>query len=391
MIGNVDNGGSRSSRIAFRDAVPKEDAEDYKDWYENRRILPILSSPKISATEFYMVDIPGAPYFNYDYMVPYSEQKKIPVLTPIKKPQLRGRKFYWHRRSVMMDDTRDFLNQRTEIRPVTQKKEFKFQIAFERLTHDELSMLIYTLTCGEHASSNAHKLGHGKPVGYGSVRISVDDVSLFSIDHKALSISTSPKSASDYDWHPDNTIAIREYLKMTDFEHAPQNVNYLPFDWFGINKEIRLGGFMPSFNDALPAPLDNRIFVYGYEAGVGDKTGNRSAFIDAKEPEPDSVTMQQSATIGDLKQELMQLLGISGDGELISGDGANTNQKASPVTRDFTQSQVKTSIKNCRSYSDREERRRILEAVLSVKEADADYYVWKRYLKDARRALKDRP
>jgi CRISPR/Cas system CSM-associated protein Csm3 (group 7 of RAMP superfamily) len=296
LFGMVGDENSRSSRLAFRDAKPVPDAEDYRDWYEQPRILPILSGPKISATEFYMTEVAGAALFNYDYKTTYIYdrrlQKKVPITEQIRNPKLRGRKFYWHSREVVRDMTMDFLRQRTEIRPVTRGKRFTFEIAFEQLSCGELAKLIYTLTFGENAQTNAHKLGHGKPVGYGSVRIIADDIRFFEVDGGNFKLVEKTGNLTDYRrTPPSKSVSVCEYLKLTAFEDAPTPVRYPvavkgrngtpgTYAWFGINKEIVGGMQRPEFNDVLPLPLDKEVYVRGYEEGLGDKTGNRKSSSD---------------------------------------------------------------------------------------------------------------
>jgi CRISPR/Cas system CSM-associated protein Csm3 (group 7 of RAMP superfamily) len=307
---------AQASRLMFRDACPAafEGAADWRGWYEPVRALPILSSPKVSATEFYMEDVAGAAYFNYDYTVNYFDgfdqsgaRVKSPVRSFLDNPKLRGRKFYWHRKSVLLDSTKVGANQRTEIRPVGAGKSFFFEIAFDRITPDELETLLWVLTFGEHNATHAHKLGHAKPYGYGSVRVTKAVVSVVTLGEdlrlkKEISSNYVPKA-------PSPSEALREYLKLTDFSQASDDVKYPTGDkggastrsvyqWFGINKEIRLGGFFPSFNYVLPKPLDLPVHLPGYAPGHEEKEDPRARKITwAAAPEAQSdIPMPQKAS-----------------------------------------------------------------------------------------------
>jgi CRISPR/Cas system CSM-associated protein Csm3 (group 7 of RAMP superfamily) len=297
---------AQASRLFFCDATPvaPSDKENWSDWYDKVRALPILSSPKVTATEFYMVDVDGAAYFNYDYFVNYYEYRdkdgkpaSAPVRSHLADPKLRGRKFYWHRQSVVFDDTQRFGKQRMEIRPVRTGKTFSFEVGFDRLTKTELETLLWVLTFGENNATHAHKLGHGKPYGYGSVRISKAAVSLVSFcDDLTL---CQENSSNFMPQKPLDSDALREYLKLTNFSEASDKVKYPEGDkqsganprgvyqWFGINKEIRMGGFKPSFNYVLPKPLDQDIELPGYAAGSGELKENRSPIQAADKPEKD--------------------------------------------------------------------------------------------------------
>jgi CRISPR/Cas system CSM-associated protein Csm3 (group 7 of RAMP superfamily) len=306
-----------ASRLFFRDATPIIDCEtsEWRDYYDSVRALPVLASPKVSSTEFYMDDVVGSAYFNYDYFVnyyPYYDKHGKPADAPVRSfldnPKLRGRKLYWHRKNIMLDPTTNFGSQRTEIRPVSTGKKFKFEVGFDRVTQTELETLLWALTFGEHKATHAthaHKLGHAKPYGYGSVRIVKADVVVATLSEDltlitSVSVNVSPKA-------PPYSIALREYLALTDFSRASDNVKYPVGDngsrtnpkgvyqWFGINKEIRMGGMKPSFNYVLPKPLDDDVSLPGYikkSGPIGGKPteigGNRTEIRNADAPETDS-------------------------------------------------------------------------------------------------------
>jgi CRISPR/Cas system CSM-associated protein Csm3 (group 7 of RAMP superfamily) len=289
---------ARASRLFFKDAAP---VGIWRDYYDSVRALPILSSPKVSATEFYMEDVDGAAYFNYDYYVQYyhGSKKYEPVRTPLASPKLRGRKLYWHRKTPVIDNTTAFGNQRTEIRPLKAKSLFKFEIAFDRLSQSELETLLWVLTFGDKNATHAHKLGSGKPVGYGSARITKATVKAIRLnDDFTFSeqvIEVTPKM-------PPKSDALLEYLAMTDYEHASDLVQYpigetgKSYEWFGVNKQIQQGAFNPSFNYVLPKPTGCDVTLPKYERGDGDIGGNRKPAKAAKHREESSDTTTESTS-----------------------------------------------------------------------------------------------
>ena len=302
---------SVASRLMFRDGKPDapEDITDWSGWYGSKRVLPILSGPKVSATEFYMEDIDGAAYFNYDYTVHYYDEggSLTPVRTFLENPKLRGRKFYWHRKNIAFNVPDEVPKQHSEIRPVAERKPFKFDIYFDRLTPIELETLLWVLTFGEYNNTNAHKLGHAKPYGYGGIRVTKADVSLITIDDN-LSLTTAPTTMYTAK-KPPETEALREYLKLTGYSNATDDVKYMLgdrgkgkgptiYDWFGINKEIAAKAFAPAFNYVLPKPLDDPRLP-GYAKGDGKIGGNRAKLKPAAAPER-QVEETRGATIGDV-------------------------------------------------------------------------------------------
>ncbi|MDR0999891.1 MAG: TIGR03986 family CRISPR-associated RAMP protein [Clostridiales bacterium] len=314
---------SIASRLMFHDATPiaAPGENGWKSWYEPPRVPPILSSPKVTATEFYMNDVDGAAYFNYDYIVNYydyidkdGKPASAAVRSFLDNPKLRGRKFYLHRKNVLYDNTTKFPNQQTEIRPVTKSRVFRLDISFDRLKEEELETLLWVLTFGEHNTTHAHKLGAAKPYGYGSVRITKVEVSLM---HLKDDLSLGAAISADYKPKPPpSSTALREYLKLTDYANATDDVKYPEGDnghsngiyqWFGINKEIRSRRFDPSFNYVLPKALDDP-YLPGYAPGNGPVGGNRATIQQAATPEAQSdipmpQTLKQAepkgATIGD--------------------------------------------------------------------------------------------
>jgi len=307
MVGEESGVESCASRLMFRDAVPiaPDGNTAWNDWYGTVRTLPILSSPKVTATELYQEEVLGAEYYNYDYSVKYYDDGTYEpehVRTLLDKPNLRGRKFYWHRKSAKLDNTSAYASQRTRIRPVDSDRIFKFELYFDRLSEPELKSLLWVLTFGEDRNGpHAHKLGHGKPVGYGSVRITKADVTLIKLDD---SLSLIEEKGEYKPQPPAETEALREYLAITDFSKATDEVNY-PSDalsWFKINKEIRLNrSFKPSYNYILPKALDEDRYLPEYEAGDGDIGGNRKGAIEAAsgpEPEPEPEPEEEPKAFG---------------------------------------------------------------------------------------------
>ena len=67
--------------------------------------------------------------------------------------------------------------QHTVITPISAGNEFKARIRFENLTDVELGALLFVLYLPENCAENyAHKLGMGKPLGLGSVKIQVENL-----------------------------------------------------------------------------------------------------------------------------------------------------------------------------------------------------------------------
>jgi hypothetical protein len=120
-------------------------------------------------------------------------------------------------------------------------------VAFENITPQELSNLIWVLTIGQNADC-AHKIGHGKPIGFGSARISVDNPNsyVFSIDEDLNITSTSLSDIMNS--LPSVQLShVAEFKRVSNWTRRFNNVSYPSgkvngdttiFNWFVLNREI---------------------------------------------------------------------------------------------------------------------------------------------------------
>ncbi|HOD60103.1 MAG TPA: RAMP superfamily CRISPR-associated protein, partial [Candidatus Syntrophosphaera sp.] len=87
--------------------------------------------------------------------------------------KLRGYKQYWHKKegkfeedSPEFDDKTD--TQHTLIAPIKPGAKFEGSIRFENLSEEELGALLFVLQLPDEC---CHKIGMGKPLGLGSIRL----------------------------------------------------------------------------------------------------------------------------------------------------------------------------------------------------------------------------
>ncbi|MFN3739309.1 MAG: TIGR03986 family CRISPR-associated RAMP protein [Thermodesulfovibrionales bacterium] len=142
---------SHASRVFFEDAfAEKYETEDAPSYPK------ILSSPKPTCIQHYL------------------EQQKY-ELQHYDSPSstIRGYKLYWHRDGKNWQETNQeniekHKSQYTSITPIKEGAIFKGRIRFENLSAVELGALLFVLDLPEGC---AHKIGMGKPLGLGSIRI----------------------------------------------------------------------------------------------------------------------------------------------------------------------------------------------------------------------------
>lgn len=184
LFGTLGNKTPLASRLRFTDATEKEEnSVIISDEYV---ILPELSSPKLSTVEFYtthgeIIKNENISVWNYDS----------------SGVELRGRKFYFHG----LPQKEDTLGPRQIETKVAQSGSlFTFKVYFDDISKDQLQQLLWVITIGENSSDSKqmHKIGRGKPVGYGSVKITVDDISFRELDKSSFAYSIKKQQYNDY-------------------------------------------------------------------------------------------------------------------------------------------------------------------------------------------------
>lgn len=91
---------------------------------------------------------------------------------------IAGRKFYWHIPEVNHDSD-IYTSKEKTIRNATMDlidrgATFRFDVYYDGVTPEQLQELKWVLTLPDEDKSLMHKLGHGKPLGLGSIKISID-------------------------------------------------------------------------------------------------------------------------------------------------------------------------------------------------------------------------
>jgi CRISPR-associated protein (TIGR03986 family) len=172
MFGKVDRQTTIKGRVQVEDAVATSGGPD---WLESILVPPILSAPKPTTFQHYLTQD--------------GRRGKEQLTTYLEGDQttIRGHKAYWHRwddrsgisqvqeennkhDSLLRDlqGTTPNDTQHTIIRPVKAGITFSGRIRFENLTDLELGALLEALQLPDGC---CHRLGMGKPLGLGSVRI----------------------------------------------------------------------------------------------------------------------------------------------------------------------------------------------------------------------------
>lgn len=149
-----------ASRVYFEDATPLDSTINLALEAKQPKVL---STPKPTTFQHYL------------------RQPDLPNIKSLKHwnsdCDIRGYKLYWHKYQDNTTDPGEFdwednnaVEDRihTRIKPILPKTKFTGRIRFDNLTKEELGALLFALDLPEN---HYHKLGMGKPLGLGTVKI----------------------------------------------------------------------------------------------------------------------------------------------------------------------------------------------------------------------------
>jgi CRISPR-associated protein (TIGR03986 family) len=292
LFGMVSGSEALSSRIRFTDAHLTDNwaAKETTELFLPPKILDELASPKISATEFYLIGTKDQEknkkyhIFNYDYAGDWKETringKKRVTFAPDESyvPKLRGRKFYWHNEKYVEHihsiEHQSMLPVRNVvIRPLKKGITFTFKLFFDQLEKDELDKLIWSLNLGDNHNQNCHKIGMGKPHGLGSIKVRVNNVFLRKVELTKNGIERKLEKMEINNRGSDHLckMSVEALLKVTDFEKQQKNISYplgedktkpnspnskASHQWFIGNRSINGSSVAPKVNKTLPDIMD---------------------------------------------------------------------------------------------------------------------------------------
>lgn len=160
--------GQRAGRVFFEDARFVDAQEGV--WLQQSPLTPhVLSGPKVTTFQHYLVQ---------DRTAGHDSERKETLAHYGSRPdttQVRGHKLYWHRGAspdIEASATEREHESQLTIVPVKAGVRFKFTMHFENLRPEELGALWWVLALpGEPGKDYRHKLGMGKPLGMGAVKL----------------------------------------------------------------------------------------------------------------------------------------------------------------------------------------------------------------------------
>lgn len=257
MIGTGNNNlPALASRVRFTDAKiitkPRYITATLKE----------LAGPKISSVEFYST----AP--NTEYLWTYDSSGVT----------VNGRKFYFHHTGDYSTSDKNRRNITTEL--VDKGAQFEFDVFFDKVTDEELKKLVWTLAIGENSSdsNHQHKIGHGKPIGLGSVKIIVDSVETRIFDREKMEYKCEMADVDSFfsEIPFDSEAAyFKEYMNITDFTFVKgKKVDYPYGEDGGSNPNTSKGPlvwFKANHNDGKTVRAGEKCSIMYHLPKITDK------------------------------------------------------------------------------------------------------------------------
>ena len=224
--------GIANKECAYKGKIAIEAAYFSEYRFEKKdEIVCILGNPKPSALLHYICQPKAKACKNKDELLNNYDQQS----------SLRGRKFYWHRdpeKSVSDAENSKVLSL---LKPVAKGAKASFIVHLDRVNLTELGAILEALDLKE---GHAHKLGSGKSLGLGSVRIDIKEALIINVNKKYRSLKERLKGEAEYLSQAELMEAreafrdyatlkraksyaeqqhIKELNAMTDFKHRPSN------------------------------------------------------------------------------------------------------------------------------------------------------------------------
>lgn len=288
LFGNVadqNSGGMKiKGKVRFSDALYAVGQGEFKPETAHLRIL---SNPQPSAYEFYLKQPnANANYWNFDY---YAQKTRYSAnYYGLDRAEPRGRKMYWHSRrtrTLNNPSSNQFGNSKLNgsFKAAPAGSAFVFRIYYDGVTEEQLNGLRWAVTLGLSACDDKrmHKLGHARPLGFGSVKLKIVaeakrevcwDEAAGRLVYTAPAARAVPADEQPVcPWNQESE-SFRALLAMTDYMATGDNIVSYPlsrkgtiFDWFSDNRRASSLKVLPKptdrdltlSTDALPEQFDN--------------------------------------------------------------------------------------------------------------------------------------
>ena len=166
--------------------------------------------------------------------------------------RIAGRKFFFHHpQGIKTDERITKFNKR--IQPLDRGSRLLFEVSFSNLEDEELSLLLYSIALEPNM---CHKIGMGKPVGLGSIKIRIEEIVLYDLKERYKSIGSSSETregteilkGEDKDkfvkdktktYRANNAQNLLDLRRIWKFDPNDRtDYRYPTTDWFNSNSQV---------------------------------------------------------------------------------------------------------------------------------------------------------
>lgn len=259
LFGTVQNNLAVSSKVRFEDAYLKDKIDE--PYITHKPIvLEELSSPKYNNALFYMflyedyiIDYNTNLSWNVDFKSKFNMKQNKTFAIGDNEIEIRGRKQYWHHKPNINKKV-EKTKRNVSVRPIKDNLTYTFKVYFDNISETQLEHLHMAITLGEN-NDYAHKLGLGKPLGYGSVKIKATNIVYKNVNlennkikyqmnkyiPKCKTIQNTFKTLTESQRYAiDNMFSYSFLLNHHIIVDYPKNnPNDNGFEWFQANKSNR--------------------------------------------------------------------------------------------------------------------------------------------------------
>lgn len=205
--------------------------------------LSILGTPHPTSLEFYLDgirNIKASRYGQHGYDEPTAK--------------IRGRKIYRHHKrwNPAEATSADKSDQNRTIQGVYEPNStWTFTIEFENLQPVELGALLWTLELGQGDKQGYHRIGYGKPLGFGSVQIKVEGVDFYDAETRYVSDNWVELTDDEKKKQQQENMKKYKFKLVNQFQTAISRLyGNIPFD--KLNNIVDLLTLLSERSDALP-------------------------------------------------------------------------------------------------------------------------------------------
>ena len=234
VFGTIQEELSGTSKVQFGDALLQNNLDDYYAYSKKLITLPILGGPRYTNANFYLYsqDMIRKDFsvLSPDYKAKMGKKGSVDPKEYQDPIHIRGRKEYWHFYPGKYSAPEGIQN--VTVSPLKEGLIYTFKVYFENLTREEFNHLYMSIClANDETHKYYHKLGMGKSLGFGSVKVDVEDIQVRKINvenGKIIRETESlekPKMSLLDSFTTLSSQQKKEILCMYDFDYLNDKIN----------------------------------------------------------------------------------------------------------------------------------------------------------------------